>query len=394
MPTEATFLLAGLFIIAGAAGWVFARYSDRDREEPLPARISADYIRGLSLVLDRRTDEALELFVQMAKVDEDTLETHFALGHLFRRRGEIDRAIRVHENLLARSSLTDPQRDQAQLALAEDYLGAGLFDRAEDLFSKLGNSGTLAATALERLVHIYEREREWQKAIDAHRRLEVLSGEKSNRIAHYYCELAEEARAAGDRDLARQYLKSSVRSESGALRGSLIRAALATEEGDHAQALRLYEQVLDNDRRFIVEVLGELVECYRVTKREKELDAYLRKLISTEPALKKDLAHATIVRSINGIPALAECVEDFILHNEVLANLVDAEEFIQADEHEKARATERISSGLRQLAMTSARYRCANCGYSTQRLIWHCPSCKAWESIRPIQTFQFDGLIV
>ena len=111
MPTDATFLLAALFIVFGALGLVYKIYSDRDRD--LPPHISADYIRGLNLVLNRRTDEALELFVQMAKVDDDTLETHFALGHLFRRRGEIERAIRVHENLLARPNLNEAQRHQA-----------------------------------------------------------------------------------------------------------------------------------------------------------------------------------------------------------------------------------------------------------------------------------------
>src|SRR6185436_1457734 len=159
----------------------------------------------------------LELFVQMAKVDEDTLETHFALGHLFRRRGEVERAIRVHENLLARPTLNEAQRHQALFSLAEDYLSAGLFDRAEQLFGELRNSTTLAAAALEKLVNIYEREQEWEKAIEAHRKLEMLRGTKSSQVAHYYCELAEVARAGGNRDLAREHLKNAVRSQSGAL---------------------------------------------------------------------------------------------------------------------------------------------------------------------------------
>ena len=174
MPTEATFFLAALLIIAAASGFAFKVYSDRDRD--LPPRISADYIRGLNLVLSRKTDEALELFVQMAKVDDETLETHFALGHLFRRRGEVERAIRVHENLLARPNLNETQRHQAAFSLAEDYLGAGLFDRAEERLSELVESPTLAEAALEKLVYIYEREKEWQKAIDAQRKLEMFRG--------------------------------------------------------------------------------------------------------------------------------------------------------------------------------------------------------------------------
>ena len=305
MPTDATFLLAALFIVFGAVAFIYKIYSDRDRD--LPPRISADYIRGLNLVLSRKTDEALELFVQMAKVDDDTLETHFALGHLFRRRGEMERAIRVHENLLARPNLNEAQRDQALFSLAEDYLGAGLFDRAEQLFSQLRDSTTLAELALEKLVSIYEREQEWEKAIEAHRKLEMLRGTKSSQVAHYYCELAESARSAGDRALAREYLRNTVRSESGALRGTLIRATLAREEQDFAQAIPLYEQVIAADRHFISEVLPPLLECYRAAQRLPELDAYLDRLVAEDPSLHRDLAYAAIIGNLSASCSSIRC---------------------------------------------------------------------------------------
>ena len=242
MPTDATFLLAALFIVFGAIGFVYKVYIDRDRD--LPPRISADYIRGLNLVLNRRTDEALELFVQMAKVDDDTLETHFALGPpVPPPRRDRARDSRPREPAGAARTSTKRSGTRPLFSLAEDYLGAGLFDRAEQLFAELRDSTTLAEAALEKLVSIYEREQEWQKAIDAHRKLEMLRGAKSSQVAHYYCELAELARAAGDRALAREHLRNTVRSESGALRGTLIRATLAREEQDYAQAIPLYEQV-------------------------------------------------------------------------------------------------------------------------------------------------------
>ena len=393
MPTEATFLLAGLFIVAAAAGWLFARYSVRDRGESPPPPVNADYLRGLNFVLNRQTDEALELFVRMAKVDDDTLETHFALGHLFRRRGEVDRAIRVHQNLLARPNLSEPQRHQALFSLAQDYLGAGLFDRAEKLFSDLRGSSTLGQEALENLVDIYERESEWAKAIDAHRELEVVTGEKSTQIAHYYCELAERARLGGNLDLARQHLKSSVRSETGAFRGTLIRAAIALEEENFAQALRLYEQVLEADQRLMVEVLPQLIACYEATDRQEELERYLERLIVKDRDLKKNLAYAVIINGLTAPPVLYRCVEDFILHHDVMATLIDTDHFSKLPQADREKAILRITQGLRQLGLSSARYRCTSCGYSTQRLVWHCPSCKAWETIRPIEVFQFERLV-
>jgi lipopolysaccharide biosynthesis regulator YciM len=391
MPTDGTFLLAALLIVAGALGLVYKIYSDRDRD--LPPHISADYIRGLNLVLNRRTDEALELFVQMAKVDDETLETHFALGHLFRRRGEIERAIRVHENLLARPNLNEAQRHQALFSLAEDYLNAGLFDRAEKLFAELEGSTTLADAALDKLVGIYEREQEWQKAIDAHRKLEMLRGTKSSQVAHYYCELAELARAAGDRALAREHLRNTARSESGALRGTLIRATLAREEHDYTQAIPLYEQVLAADRHFITEVLPPLLECYRAANRLPEFDAYLEGLLAKDASSYRDLAYAAIIGNLRGSTALASAVERFVFEHPILANLVNAAELRAMPAEQRSGAIERIAQGLRSIALANARYRCSNCGYSTQRFIWHCPSCKQWETVRPIQSVPLETVL-
>jgi lipopolysaccharide biosynthesis regulator YciM len=392
MPTEATFLLAALLIVWAASGWAFGRFGDKDRNAP-PARISADYIRGLNLVLSRRTDEALELFLQMAKVDEETLETHFALGHLFRRRGEVDRAIRVHQNLLARPSLTEEQRSQAMFALGEDYLGAGLFDRAEKVFVDLCESESVGAQALERLIYIYEREQEWKKAIETHRRLEVVSGEKSSQVAHYYCELAEQALRDGDPTLAREHLKSTVRSETGALRGTLIRAELAKLEKDYAQALGLYEQVLERDRTLISEIFADLFACFEATGRRADFERYVEKLIAEDKQAANEVAYAAIVGGLTGSPVLVKCIENFVVRDEILGNLVNLEDLQSPDNERRTAAFTRIANALRKLALSSARYRCTNCGYSTQRFIWHCPSCKLWESIRPIQRLPIDSLM-
>jgi lipopolysaccharide biosynthesis regulator YciM len=329
----------------------------------------------------------------MAKVDDDTLETHFALGHLFRRRGEVERAIRVHQNLLARPNLNDEQRHQALYALGEDYLGAGLYDRAEKLFLEVSDSDTASNAALERLVYIYEREREWKKAIETHRRLEVQSGEKSGKVAHYYCELAEQALHDGNPNLARDYLKNTIRSETGALRGTLIRAAIAKSEEDYSQALGLYQQVLERDRSFISEVLPDFYACFKATDRLAEFEQYVSKLSQSGPLAASEIAHAAIIGDLMESPELVRCVENFVLGDPILGSLVDAEELQSADREQRAAALKRVAGALRKLALSNARYRCTNCGYSTQRFIWHCPSCKLWDTTRPIQRFPVESVI-
>jgi lipopolysaccharide biosynthesis regulator YciM len=393
MPTESAFVLAALFVLMAGIGWAFRHFADRDRGSQAPARISADYIRGLNLVLNRQTDEALELFVQMAKVDDETLETHFALGHLFRRRGEVDRAIRVHQNLLARPNLSESQRHQALFSLGEDYLSAGLFDRAEKLFSELTDSQSHAQAALRKLVYIYEQEREWNLAIETHRKLEVIKGEKSSQITHYYCELAEQARLSGDLDRAKAHLKNTVRSESGALRGNIIRAAIALEEGNYPQALGLYTRVINSDQRFIPEVLPAIYKAYRESGEPQEFDRFIDGLLEQDPEIAKGIAYAAIIGELNESQAMRNCVERFVTENPVLAELVNLSELNALDDSNKRAAIDRIAHGLQKLALSSARYRCTNCGYSTRRFIWHCPSCKEWEVVRPVQAFQLEALV-
>ena len=391
MPTDSAFLLAGLLVLIAVAAWAFGQFVDRDAA--LPTRISADYLRGLNLVLSQKTDEALELFIQMAKVDEDTLETHFALGHLFRRRGEFERAIRVHENLLARENLSDMQHDQAIHALAEDYLLAGLFDRAEKLFDQIRESETHRQVALEKLVYIYEREGEWEQAIDTHRRLEMLSGEKTPHVAHYYCELAEQALAQGDIARAREHLQNTIRSPSGALRGALIRAQIARDEGHYREAAALYQQVLEQDRGFISEVLVDMLNCYQQDGRSDEFEAFIVGLSRDDPAANSEVAYAAILNEATGSPALTASIADFITDNDVLNHLIDVAAIKSEDRAHREAALERIATGLRMLAVSTARYRCGNCGYGSQRFIWHCPSCKLWETVRPVQRFQLESAV-
>jgi lipopolysaccharide biosynthesis regulator YciM len=188
-------------------------------------------------------------------------------------------------------------------------------------------------------------------------------------------------------------LRDTVRSETGALRGTLIRATLAREEQDYAQAIPLYEQVIAADRHFITEVLPLLLECYRAADRLPELDAYLERLMAKDATLHRDLAYAAVIGALSGSVALERAVERFVLEHPVLANLVNAAELRTLPEAQRSAAIHRIAEGLRTNAMANSRYRCANCGYSTQRFIWQCPSCKHWETVRPIQSFPLEAVL-
>jgi lipopolysaccharide biosynthesis regulator YciM len=394
MPTESTFLLAGLFLLLAAAGWALGRFGEREEVEGAPPPLNVDYLKGLNFLLNEQTDQALEHFMKMVRVDDSTIETHFALGSLFRRRGEVDRAIRIHQNIIARPDLAAEQRDQAFSSLAKDYLKAGLLDRAESMFLRLAAGSRYQVEALEQLCRIYEQEREWQKAIDAAQKLEVLSGKSAAlQIAHYYCELAEQAAKNKEFSVARGFVKKAQSGRPRTLRGALTRADIALLTDDTKTALRLYHRIIDENAYLISEALPKLVHIYETEGSIGKLDKSLRSLLKNNPALNKEIAYAAIVNDIGDIDVIDECVEEYLLNEPTLAEFIDLQKIAGDDDESRRVAMERVRAGLSKLASSTPRYQCKECGFSSQRLVWQCPSCKDWETQRPFASVQFDSLL-
>ncbi len=393
MPTESTFLLAGLFLLLAAAGWALGRFGERDIEDVAPP-LNVDYLKGLNFLLNEHTDQALEHFLAMVRVDDKTIETHFALGSLFRRRGEVDRAIRIHQNIIARPDLAAEQRDQALYSLAKDYLHAGLLDRAEKLFVRLAEGSRYQVQALESLCGIYEQEKEWQKAIDAGQRLEVLGGRSlALQIAHYYCELAEAAAASNDYAAARQHVKKAQSGRPRTMRGALTRAHIARETDDNKTALRLYHRIIEEHTYLIAEALPEIVATYEREGSTAGLDRALRSMLKSNPDMMSLVAYTAIVNNIGGIPVIDECVERYLLEEPTLAEFVDLQQLTEADEETHDQALQKVRGALSKLAAATPRYQCQECGFSSQRLLWQCPSCRNWETQRPASRVQFETVL-
>lgn len=393
MPTESTFLLAGLFLLLVAAGWALGRFSERDEEDDPPPPLNIDYLKGLNFLLNEQTDQALEHFLKMVRVDNKTIETHFALGNLFRRRGEVDRAIRIHQNIIARPDIAAEQRDQALFSLAKDYLKAGLLGRAENLFMRLAEGSRHQVDALEQLCGIYEQEHEWQKAIDASQQLETLSGNSLElEIAHYYCELAEQAASENDYAAARQFVKKSQSGRPRTLRGALTRAEIARDSNDTRTALRLFHRVLNEHNYLITEALPKLVEIHEREGSIRELERALESMLNKNPEMRTDVAYTAIVNNIGGIGIIDECVEGYMLNEPTLGEFIDLQHMQNGGE-DRAAALSKIRSALSKLAESTPRYQCKECGFSSRKLLWQCPSCKDWETQRPFGRVPFDSLL-
>jgi len=393
MPTESTFLLAGLFLLLAAAGWAMGRFGERDVEDA-PPPLNIDYLKGLNFLLNEQTDQALEHFLAMVRVDDKTIETHFALGSLFRRRGEVDRAIRIHQNIIARPDLAPEQRDQALFSLGKDYLAAGLLDRAENLFARLAEGSRYQVQALENLLGIYEQEREWQKAIDAGQKLEVLGGRSlALQIANYYCELAETAVTAGDFTTARQHVKKAQAGRPRTLRGALTRAHIARDTDDNKTALKLYHRIIDENTYLIAETLPEIVAIYTKENQLDELERALKALLDKHPEMSSLVAYTAIVNDLGGIAVIDDCVERYMLNEPTLAEFVDLQQLSEGDRGSHDSALAKVRHALSKLAGSTPRYQCQECGFSSQRLLWQCPSCREWETQRPASRVQFDTVL-
>ena len=369
------------------------RFGERD-EEDAPPPLNIDYLKGLNFLLNEQTDQALEHFLRMVRVDDNTIETHFALGSLFRRRGEIDRAIRIHQNIIARPDLASEQRDQALYSLAKDYLGAGLLDRAEKLFVRLAQGSRFQVQALESLCSIYEQERDWEKAIDAGHRLEVLGGRSlALQIAHYHCELAEAAAARNDYPAARQYVKKAQAGRPRTMRGALTRAHIARDTDDNKTALKLYHRIIDENTYLIAEALPEIVSIYEKENQIPELESALTAMLKKNPEMKSLVAYTAIVNDLGGIPVIDDCVEEYMLNEPTLGEFVELQQLSAGDKGSKESALAKVRSALSKLASSTPRYQCQECGFSSQRLLWQCPSCRNWETQRPASRVQFDTVL-
>jgi len=389
MPTESAFLLAGLLFVAAALGYFFARYGESEEDQVSSDRLNADYLKGINYVLNEEPDRAVELFTRMAELDDDALETHFALGSLFRKRGEVDRAIRVHQNLMARPSLSRLHKIQAEVALAEDYLSAGLFDRAESLFQKLSESTDFRVQALKRLIRIYEVTREWAQAIETTAELEAADSmsagsiDRTSMVAHYYCELAEEARTARDFATARELLKQAESGRDRTVRSILTRADLARDSAKAQDAIPLYQQVAEEAPALLVEVIPRLSTCYRAADRAPEFTDYLGQLMKSDEDNVAAIAMATVRNADIEDPVAMEALQRFIAADAKLAGLVDIGHLESLGESDRLAILDRVRHALKNVVSGTPGYRCEQCGYASLILQWQCSGCRTWESVKP-----------
>ena len=271
-------LLFLLLPVAAAYGWYMGRRSAQQSKQDEASRLSRDYVAGVNFLLSNQQDKAVDLFLDMLKEDTGTVEAHLTLGNLFRSRGEVDRAIRIHQTLMESASLTYDQRLLAVQQLGRDYMAAGLYDRAEDMFSQLVDETDFRISALQQLLQIAQLTSDWQKAIDVAERLVKLGKEKHRgEIAHFWCELALQQMGNDDMDKAMTLLKKGASADPSSARVSIMMGRVWMAKGDYAKARESLLRVIDQDKELVSETLEMLQTCYQQLGKTDEWESFLQR---------------------------------------------------------------------------------------------------------------------
>lgn len=374
--------------LAALSGWVIGRRGGQRHGDSQVSRLSSTYFRGLNYLLNEQPDKAIELFLHIAELDKETFETQVALGHLFRRRGEVDRAIRLHQGLVQRADLSDQQKVIALLALGEDYMKSGLLDRAETVFTDLARIDQRAPQALKHLIGIYQAERDWEKAIDNATRFEEVTGEPMGKlIGQFECELADRYRGAGKPDLARAAVARAYQADATSVRAGILEGRIEVDAGNAEAAVRAFERAARHDPDYLPEILPAMMDCYRKIGDQAGARAFLSEMAEHYRGIAPVLALTQLMEEQEGVgPARSYLARQLKERPSVRGEsaLIDLTLAEGADPSATLQDLRHITD---QLLVRNPSYRCTRCGFGARTHHWQCPSCKEWGTVKPLLNY-------
>jgi lipopolysaccharide assembly protein B len=372
-------------------GWIAARVDIKQIVSESRA-LPRSYFKGLNFLLNEQPDKAIEAFIEVVKVDPETIELHFALGSLFRRRGEYDRAIRMHQNLLERADLGAEQKTLALAELGQDYLKAGILDRAEEVFQRLAQSPH-AAAARTHLLQIYEQEKDWGRAVEMAKALAVEAGEPRSRdVAQYLCELAASESAQSRPEAARRHLEAALEANRKCVRASLQLGDLERSAGNLERAIEHWMRIESQDPAYLALVAQRLLEAHRDSGRAEDGLRLLAGYLERYPSL--DLLDTVFQQTleVKGAEAAYRLVRDELRRNPTLLGLdrlLEAQ-IIGTTAPDRRRDLELVRNLVHSHTRRLARYRCEGCGFRARQFHWRCPACGGWETYPPRRTEEFE----
>jgi len=380
-------------------GWAAAR-GERNLTTRTPENLSGSYLKGLNFLLNEQSDKAIDAFVEVVRVEPEAIELHFALGALFRRRGETERAIRVHQNLVDRGDLDADQSAHALYELGQDFLRAGLIDRAEDAFNRLEGSAYAAAASRQRL-EIAQRTHDWKRVIDLARDTPSNPGFDARRIvAHAYCELAMSSLQAMQQDQAVAHARQAREAAPDHARPLIVMGQIAVQQGAHAEACKAYEQLAVKNPDYVPLVAADWLAAGEAGGGIDGLRLVIARMqrlghAAQSPDLVKALAEA--IARLDGRPAAAQWVRQMLV---MQPSLLGLQILLDLSHHDAGSGQPASAADLDEAALHSlvkrqaekmSRYVCGVCGFRAQHYYWQCPGCSRWDSYSPRRTEELES---
>ncbi len=380
-----------ILIFAAVFGaWLLGYQSRQNRFIAQKMNLPRDYLVGLNFLLNEEPDKAVDIFIKMLEVDSNTVETHLAVGKLFRRRGEVDRAIRIHQNLIARPQLDKVYREQSLYELGQDYFSAGVLDRAERIFLDVVNVKDYTVPALRALLDIYQQEKAWENAIQTASKLETATKKNMQiNIAHYYCELAEAAFHKGQSERANQYLIQALEADQNCVRASLLQARIEMDKNDYKTALKSLKKIKNQNPDYLSESIDYMASCYEELDGEEKLVSYLMQILEQYPHVPVVLILSERIRKRKGDKVAVKYVADYVRRYPTLRGLHLFINLYMSISEGRTRDDLTILQNLtKKLLADKPDYQCVSCGFSGKTLHWLCPGCKQWSSIKPVHCLE------
>lgn len=386
-------LLFLLLPVAMAYGWYMGYRSVKKEQDEQTGKLTREYVTGVNYLLSNQHEKAVNLFLDIIqKEDEDEInddsrfEAELTLGNLFRSRGEIDQALRIHKNLSENENYSYEQQLLAKQQLALDFIFVGIFDRAEALYLSLVDEPEYAENALEQLARIYQKTKEWQKAINVTEKCQIAFPKENNiKLANFYCEYSNLELERNDLKAAKKTIKKAIISASTSIRALMSLGDLAMTEGNYIDAIKCYRAILKIDNHFARDILPQIKACYVEMGKVEDFELFLIQCSENYKNPSIELALTKCIEEKDGIQAAQA---NLFVKFEKIKSMGMFYQIIeyQVDEAEEGRAKESLRK-LQQIVgerMESGfGYRCTQCGYSSHKLLWCCPSCNNWETLKP-----------
>jgi lipopolysaccharide biosynthesis regulator YciM len=371
-----------LLPIAALSGWLSARRHYKQQQGSPKNTFNPEYFKGLNFLLNEQPDKAIDVFIKLLEVNSETVETHLALANLFRRRGETERAIRIHQNLIARPTLTPIQRDQALVELGLDYMNAGVLDRAESLFLELLTKPSPPIQAYKQLLRIYQQEKNWSQAIEMAKNIQKIEpDEMGSNIAQFYCELA--TLHLNTKNKAFEFLKQANKFDPDCVRAMLLEADLHMSAHNYRKALKSLLFIEQQNYHYIAEALPQLLLCYQQLNNLAAFEQWLQALLKRHPNLT---SARLMLTQVTQLQHGSQAAQDY-LHEQL--HSYPSVEGLHALISLGAPSNPILVPLIRDITSTMIRhgdrYTCQHCGFSGKTMHWHCPSCKQWGTIKPTE---------